>query len=70
MSRANFALRRVGVLAIIAVVAALAACADAPTAATTPAHRAPRAAVRDDPPDTPCFSGWVVVNGIWTCFDS
>lgn len=69
MSRASSTVRRVSVLAVVALAAALTGCADAPTAVTPP-HRAPRAAVRDDPPDTPCFSGWVVVNGIWTCFDS
>ncbi len=69
MSRANPTVRRARALAILSLVAALAACAEPPTAATAP-HRAPAAAVRDDPPDSPCFSGWVVVNGIWTCFDS
>jgi len=70
MSRAHLAVRGARALAVLTLVAALAACADAPTAATAPRRSASPAARDGDPPDSPCFSGWVVVNGVWSCFDS
>jgi hypothetical protein len=34
------------------------------------ALRAPAAAAHDDdPPDTTCRSGWIVIEGRWTCND-
>lgn len=67
MSRPRPLVRRTGSFVVLALAGALAACADSPTLPKPSSQRAPATAVRDDPPDTPCFTGWVVVNGIWTC---
>jgi hypothetical protein len=53
----------------VIVTAALAACAD-PTAPSTRQLHAPNAAAHDDsPPDLVCRSGWIVIDGRWTCPD-
>ena len=56
-------------LAVISILSAIAAC-DASPVAPAPRVRAPAAAAHDEtPPDTPCLSGWMSVNGKWVCDD-
>jgi len=56
-------------LAVISILSAIAACDGSPVA-PAPHVRSPQAALHDDtPPDTPCLSGWMSVNGLWVCDD-
>jgi len=56
-------------LAVISILSTIAACTGSPTAPAS--HLRPtRAAAHDDtPPDEPCLSGWMSVNGLWECDD-
>lgn len=68
MSRSPRAARLIVLASLLAVAAALGACADAITA-PEPAPRARTTPVSNDgtPPDSTCFSGWIVVDGRWVC---
>lgn len=69
MKRATHIARRCLFIGALGGIAALGACTD--TATTAPRRLQPAAptAHDDGPPDTPCRSGWVVVNGVWVCSD-
>lgn len=52
----------------IAASTLMSACSE--TTAPPRTVRAPSAALRDDdPPNTPCRSGWIIVDGRWSCQD-
>jgi hypothetical protein len=52
--------------ATILLAAACSASSTEPTAHTRSLHSLTRNA-DDDPPDTPCRSGWINVSGNWVC---
>lgn len=58
--------RRLALIATVASLAMLGACSE--TATTAPTR--PKATTRtlhDDPPTSACSSGWVVIDGVWSC---
>ena len=66
MLQVQRALRRTVLIVGVGTVALLAACAEAPTGPVRP--KANALVSRDgSPPDEPCRSGWVVVDGRWVC---
>lgn len=67
MSRSPLVARCIRVISAIGLAATLTACADA-SATAPPTRRSRTSVVRETtPPDSTCRSGWVVVNGFWTC---
>lgn len=63
-----FSLVRLSV--VVAVVSVLGACSASATSPDTQsrAPRTPSAAQHDNtPPDTPCASGWTLIDGRWVC---
>ena len=63
--------RKLAAFVLFGTLALLGACADSTTAPAPSRALKPAAATNDDlPPDTPCRSGWVQIDGKWTCFDT
>ena len=45
----------------------IAGCADTSPTAPAAAKRVPTVSRDGNPPDEPCASGWILVDGRWTC---
>jgi hypothetical protein len=57
--------RSVLLVCAIAGLATLGGCAD--KTPTGPSWKPPSISRDDNPPDEPCASGWIVVDGRWVC---
>ena len=63
-------LRAAAILVVACAITTIAGCGTAPTEPATRqvhASAAPRHDGDPPPPDTPCRSGWMMVDGFWTC---
>ena len=59
--------RRFALIAVLASVAMLGACSETATTAPTRPKANARTLHDGEPPNSACSSGWVVIDGVWTC---